>query len=118
MGIWLVNTKCWPFSMVRVVAAILCAAACSLTLNGLCAAEKSADASVTPPSNERLDSEQLLVKRRASRLKQMPAQPQPPVADESASNPIDQFIAARWKLAPAGAKPQLCDDATFLRRVY
>ena len=118
MGICPANTKGWPFSMVRVVAAILCVATCSLTLNGLCAAEKSADASVTPPSNERLDSEQLLVQRRASRLKQMPAQPQPPVADESASNPIDQFITARWKSAPAGAKPQLCDDATFLRRVY
>ncbi len=118
MGIRPANTKCWPFSSMRVVAAIFCAAVCSWTLSGLCAAEKSADASITSPIAASPNSEQLLIERRASRLKQMPRQPRPPVADESSDNPIDRFIAASWKAAPAGAKPQPCDDATFLRRVY
>ena len=59
------------------------------------------------------EKEKLLVELRAERLKTMPpaALPQKP----NAPNPIDQFIAAIW---PAGFAPVMCDDATFLRRVY
>ncbi|HEV3138266.1 MAG TPA: DUF1549 domain-containing protein, partial [Pirellulales bacterium] len=42
----------------------------------------------------------------------------PPEVDAAVFNPIDQFIAARWKTAPGNSDPQVCDDATFLRRVY
>lgn len=64
------------------------------------------------------DSEQQLVERRAARFKLLPAPPRPPEVDAPAYNPIDQFIAARWKEAPGGARPELCDKATFLRRAY
>jgi hypothetical protein len=64
------------------------------------------------------DSEQQLVERRAERLKLLPAPPQPPQIDSAGFNPIDQFIAARWQAASPDAEPQLCDQATFLRRAY
>ncbi|MEX0677054.1 MAG: DUF1553 domain-containing protein [Pirellulales bacterium] len=73
----------------------------------------SADEAAKP-----LDSEQRLVERRAARFKELPPPPQPPAVDAPVYNPIDQFIAARWALAPGGAEPELCDDATFLRRAY
>jgi hypothetical protein len=65
-----------------------------------------------------LDSEQQLVERRAERLKLVPAPPEPPEVEAPAYNPIDRFIAARWKEAPPGSQPELCDQATFLRRAY
>ncbi len=34
------------------------------------------------------------------------------------TNPIDQFIASKWQDAPGPFEPQVCDDATFLRRAY
>jgi Protein of unknown function (DUF1553)/Protein of unknown function (DUF1549) len=65
-----------------------------------------------------LDSEQQLIERRAAQFKQLPPPPAPPKVDAPAYNAIDQFIAARWSAAPGEGKPQLCDDPTFLRRVY
>jgi hypothetical protein len=64
------------------------------------------------------DSEQQLVERRELRFKQLPAPPVPPHPDGPALNPIDQFIVAAWRTAPAHDEPQTCDDSTFLRRVY
>jgi len=70
-------------------------------------------------ADDSLDSEQQLVERRARRLQALPAPPAPPEVDGPTFNPIDQFIVAKWQSAPqAGAAPQLCDDATYLRRVY
>jgi hypothetical protein len=67
---------------------------------------------------KQLDSEQQLVERRAARFKELPAPPGPPQVDAPAFNAIDQFIAAKWNEAPGSSQPQLCDDATFLRRAY
>ena len=63
-------------------------------------------------------SEQLLEQRRELRLKQLPRRPRRRRSTGDVDNPIDRFIVAGWKDAPAGPKPQPCDDATFLRRVY
>src|SRR5487761_420064 len=75
-----------------------------------------------------LDGETLLVKRRAQRLKQLQAPPSPPnialpAASETAASlsPIDRFIYASWQAAnlpQAAQPPELCDDATFCRRVF
>jgi hypothetical protein len=81
----------------------------------------AADASDAPfavADAANLDSEQLLIKRRELRLKQLPAPPALPNVEAGSSNPIDRFIAARWTEAPAAPRPQPCDDATFLRRAY
>ncbi|HVX64237.1 MAG TPA: DUF1549 and DUF1553 domain-containing protein [Pirellulales bacterium] len=67
------------------------------------------------------DSEQMLVERRAHRLKQAARPPEPPKVDQPTNNAIDQFIVASWKQAGLDAAqkpPELCDDATFARRVY
>lgn len=67
------------------------------------------------------DSERMLVERRAHRLKQAPRPPTPPKVDQPANNAIDQFIVASWRKAGLDAAeepPELCDDATFARRVY
>jgi hypothetical protein len=79
--------------------------------------ESSADspaASVRPGA----DSEQQLIQRREKRLATLPAPPAPPAVDGPTFNPIDQFIVAGWSRASGGPSPQLCDDATFLRRAY
>ncbi len=65
-----------------------------------------------------VDSEQQLIERREKRLGALPAPPSPPTVEEQTFNPIDQFIVAGWSKASGGPSPQLCDDATFLRRVY
>jgi hypothetical protein len=67
------------------------------------------------------DNELLLIQRRAQRLKELPPVAAPPEVDTPTFNPIDQFIAARWKAAGLDAHehpPEICDDATFIRRVY
>src|SRR6185436_18022111 len=60
--------------------------------------------------------------RRKLRLEDVPRSPAPAAGDRSAGgNPIDAFIAAKWKAAglpEAKSPPPLCDDATFQRRVY
>lgn len=55
--------------------------------------------------------------RRKLRLASVPAPASPADADHA----VDAFIAAKWKadgLPQAANPPELCDDATFLRRVY
>lgn len=64
------------------------------------------------------DSEQQLIERRAARLSQMPPKPTPPKVGNGTLQPIDCFVAAKWPEAPGGAKPRICDKATYLRRVY
>ena len=72
-------------------------------------------------SNPAADSEQALVERRAERLKQLPAPPEPPEVEQPAANAIDQFIIAAWQAAgleEANNPPPVCDDAAFARRAY
>lgn len=72
----------------------------------------------SPRKREPVDSERLLVQRRATRLKDLPAPPEPPKTETPAVNPLDAYIAARWPAETQKQPPQLCDDATYLRRVY
>ncbi|HEY3128489.1 MAG TPA: PSD1 and planctomycete cytochrome C domain-containing protein [Acidobacteriota bacterium] len=67
------------------------------------------------------DNEQLMILRRSLRLAMLAKPPIPPQVETVTFNPIDQFIAARWKeagLSAAEHQPELCDDRAFLRRVY
>jgi len=59
------------------------------------------------------NAEQLMLLRRAQRLKYLPKPPDPPAGN--AANPIDRFIQAKWPGAPT---PELSSDAEFLRRAY
>jgi uncharacterized membrane protein/YHS domain-containing protein len=55
------------------------------------------------------------------RLASVPPAPAPPDVDGAASNEIDRFILAKWrdaKLPEYQNPPSLCDDVTFVRRVY
>ncbi len=71
------------------------------------------------PSARGADAEQQLIERRAARVKELPAPPQPPKVGVATYNPIDQFILARWPEAnDETPRPRLCDDATFIRRAY
>jgi hypothetical protein len=59
--------------------------------------------------------------RRAYRLSLLSPAPKPPKVSGPVYNEIDQFIAAKWesaKLPEAKSAPRVCDDATFIRRVY
>ncbi len=59
--------------------------------------------------------------RRRIRLALLPPVPAPPMLKAPAHNEVDAFILASWEkaaLPEASAPPPLCDDATFLRRVY
>lgn len=67
------------------------------------------------------DFEQLHIARRNVRLGLVDPPPAPPSVDGPAYNDIDRFIIARWAkdgLPEANNPPALCDDATYLRRVY
>lgn len=66
------------------------------------------------------DAEQMLLLRRKVRLQYVPKPPDPP-ADPSLPNPLDRFVAAKWKeagLPEAKTPPPLSTDEEFLRRVY
>ena len=65
-----------------------------------------------------LNSEERLVAERATRLKELPAAPQPPAISDQVPNPIDRFIAAAWQQLSEMPRVHLCDDATYLRRVH
>ncbi len=62
------------------------------------------------------NAEQLLILRRSMRLAYVPKPNAPPQADATYTNPIDQFILAKWP--DAKQRPHLCGDAEFLRRAY
>jgi len=100
--------------------AIACACWCGGTLRPARAADAPATrAKPAADETEKAaapDNEALLVERRQARLAKLPAPPTPPEVDAPTVNPIDQFIVARWP--KSGGEPQLCDDATFLRRAY
>ncbi len=102
---------CW----LLVVALMNVTAVAALVVDG----QEVADTS--PSHGSQPDSESLLIKRRELRLKLVPPPPNPPSVSRATLNPIDQFIAARWQQAGLDAgrsAPPLCDDATFVRRVY
>jgi hypothetical protein len=80
-----------------------------------------------PPDAGKLDSEALIVKRRAFRLEQLPTPPSPPAValvdagKDAEPNLIDRFLQSAWQAAgleAADRPPALCDDATFVRRAY
>ena len=79
---------------------------------------KSSTGKTPPKKPEFVGGEKQLVERREARFKQLPKPPVPPGDKDASANPIDRFIAAGWKSAPGKFDPQLCDDATFLRRAY
>ena len=63
----------------------------------------------------------LFLKWRESRLAKLPPAPTPPQVTTPTLNPIDNFVAAKWQAAglpSATQAPEVCDDATYLRRVY
>jgi hypothetical protein len=68
------------------------------------------------------NSQEQLVNRRAARLALVKKPETPPAVEGAAFNDIDRFIVARWRekklSASAASDPGLCDDSTFLRRVY
>jgi hypothetical protein len=115
---------------IRNRAAMLVLAVVPLTAGRAAAAPKLADARASASTVEAhaaassdagaVDSESLLIRRRAERLRLLPAPPKPPQVDFSTINPIDQFIADAWWKAgiTADRAPQVCDDATYARRVY
>lgn len=67
------------------------------------------------------DEEAAMVARRALRLRLVPRPAYPPEVGGPAFNEIDRFVVAKWKeagLDEAKSAPEVCDDATFVRRVY
>ena len=62
-----------------------------------------------------------LIAQRTIRMAWLSQLPAPPKVKSPAFNLIDQFIATKWEqagLKEAKRPPQVCDDTTFLRRVY
>src|ERR1051326_1410705 len=67
------------------------------------------------------DNNEKLFAQRAVRLASLPKAEGPPTLKGSVSNPIDQFIIAKWEkdgLKEAQNPPPVCSDPVFLRRVY
>lgn len=67
------------------------------------------------------DKNEQFAARRAYRLSLLAPAPVPPKVAGPVLNPIDQFVEAKWiaaKLPQATKAPEVCDDATFIRRVY
>jgi hypothetical protein len=52
---------------------------------------------------------------RNERIKELPKPDKVPLIDLKVNNDIDLFIADKW---PKGSEPILCDDFTFVRRLY
>ena len=73
---------------------------------------------------ENLSPQERFVVTRQFRTTFLPAAPKvPELANRNPelTNPIDAFIAVKWneaKLPESKKSPPLCDDATFIRRVY
>ncbi len=103
------------FHLSSLVVCVSLAAALALSRQALFAAEpRGADAAAAPAA----DAEQALVLRRGQRFAQLSAPPQPPEIEGEGAHPIDRFIVKSWPAATDKSSPQLCDDATFLRRIY
>ncbi|HEX3717428.1 MAG TPA: PSD1 and planctomycete cytochrome C domain-containing protein [Verrucomicrobiae bacterium] len=67
------------------------------------------------------DKNEQFAARRALRLGLVAPAPPPPKVDGPAFNDIDKFVLALWssaKLPQAKNSPSVCDDTTFVRRVY
>jgi uncharacterized membrane protein/YHS domain-containing protein len=67
------------------------------------------------------DNEKLFTLRRRVRLAELPPASAVPETRVPADNEIDRFIGVAWEqagLAEATNPPPICDDATFVRRVY
>ncbi len=64
------------------------------------------------------NAEERLITRRALRLPLVPAPEAPPTVNGTSFNEVDRFILARWNELNPVPDPLLCDDSSFLRRVY
>ena len=67
------------------------------------------------------DKNEQFAARRALRLGLVAPAPPPPDVPGPAFNDIDKFVLAQWnstKLPQAKNPPPICDDTTFVRRVY
>jgi hypothetical protein len=89
--------------------------AAPLTVRAAERADESPKKTPTPGA----DSQTRLIERRAERVKLLAAPPETPTVDGPTANPIDQFITAGWSRFDAKERPSdVCDQATFARRVY
>ena len=78
-------------------------------------------APLTPPAPATPKAEAAFAARRAERIALLPPAPPVPSITTPTNNAIDAFIADAWAaddLREAKSPPPLCDDSTFLRRVY
>lgn len=86
--------------------------------------EPKAIAEVISPNwepNVKWNPAELVAIRRYLRLQFVPPAPAVPAVASPGNNEIDSFIMSQWSTISgdtAGAVPELCDDATFVRRVY
>ncbi|MDB6121795.1 MAG: hypothetical protein JWQ71_788 [Pedosphaera sp.] len=68
------------------------------------------------------DNKERLVAQRTVRMAYLPKVPVPPKVKGTTFNAIDQFIVGKWETDPiakqTGKDPTVCNDTTFLRRVY
>ncbi|HWB12905.1 MAG TPA: DUF1549 domain-containing protein [Pirellulales bacterium] len=102
--------------------ALLAAAIWIVVATSLGAAEREAPA--RPDASP--GGEGSFVERRRERFKQLPAPPAPPAvelpkAKTTSLGAIDRFVYGAWQAADlpeVNKPPDLCDDATFCRRVY
>ena len=66
-------------------------------------------------------AESAFVVRRSARISKLPPAPALPRVGPPDAHPIDRFVIANWEASAenhATWQPALCDDATFLRRVF
>lgn len=83
------------------------------------AAENSGDRPAQSESESAIDTVADFIARRDNRLNHLPAAPIPPDVGPIVKHPIDRFIWSAWTtLTDEPPQPQVCDDATFARRVY
>jgi mono/diheme cytochrome c family protein len=76
------------------------------------------DEGVINPSAPLEDETDLtLAQIRAKHVARLPAAPRVPTVSAPTFNPIDNFVAAKWSEMKF-TTPAVCDDATFVRRVY
>ncbi|MEW6305402.1 MAG: PSD1 and planctomycete cytochrome C domain-containing protein [Verrucomicrobiota bacterium] len=83
--------------------------------------DSTAPAADAHPFYPRLTSAESFAARRAERLATVPPAAPPPKVSGPVFNAIDQFLLAQWQAAglpEAKTPPPVCDDPTFLRRVY
>lgn len=79
--------------------------------------QKAATVQGKPAAPVEDESGLTLAQIRARHLARLPAPPPVPTVKAPAANAVDRFIAAKWE-AKRFPSSMLCDDSTFVRRVY